>query len=211
MMAKSERNLYQKITLNKSVMKNIISLFIWRHKLNVFMACVAFVVLMLVIWSITHPSLAPEPLPAYSYSVQTPEPDVSFISPDFTLKNLDNQKVSLSSFKGHPVILNFWYASCPGCQAEIPLLEKEYQQPSVHGLVVLGVNIADDPNTASLYARKMGMTYPIVLDVGQRVRDQYQIQQAPTSFFINSSGYIQQIFVGPLNQSGLQKNLAQLS
>src|SRR5437660_8229902 len=63
-------------------------------------------------------------------------------APNFTLATLNGKRVSLSDYRGKPVMLNFWYASCPGCELETPDMQRFYaaQHTAGRDLVILGVN-----------------------------------------------------------------------
>jgi thiol-disulfide isomerase/thioredoxin len=58
---------------------------------------------------------------------------------DFTPTNLEGQKVTLTSYKGKVVILNFWRTWCEPCKAEMPSLNKLYLEHWDKGLVVLAI------------------------------------------------------------------------
>src|ERR1700690_2361586 len=60
---------------------------------------------------------------------------------DFTLTNLEGQKVTLSSYRGKVVVLNFWGTWCEPCKAEMPSLNKLYLEYRDKGLVVLAISI----------------------------------------------------------------------
>lgn len=63
---------------------------------------------------------------------------------DFTLSDTSGKAVSLSSFKGKTVILNFWSTTCPPCLAEMPSLENLHNQMGKKGVVVLGIAVEKD-------------------------------------------------------------------
>src|SRR6266566_915638 len=63
----------------------------------------------------------PQSTSARSSSIQ-----VGAIAPDFTLSTPVGKQISLSNFRGKPVMLNFWYVTCPGCLAETPGMQKFY-------------------------------------------------------------------------------------
>src|SRR5687767_10413595 len=85
-------------------------------------------------------------------------------APDFELKNLDGQAVKLSDLKGKKVILNFWATWCPPCRAEMPEMEKYYQEIKNGGKIeFLAVNL-DPKADVKGFAEKMGIHFPIVLD-----------------------------------------------
>ena len=123
----------------------------------------------------------------------------------FTLHDLTNTPRSLSDFRGQRVLINFWYVACPGCRTEMPDMEQFYRQSQGQNIVVLGINIADDANTASQFMQQLGITYPVVLDRGQHVLDLYNVTSTPSSFFIDSQGILRGSVSGPLTLGQLQR------
>jgi thiol-disulfide isomerase/thioredoxin len=62
-------------------------------------------------------------------------------APDFTVYDMDENKISFSDFKGEPIVINFWASWCPPCKAEMPDFEEMYQEYSAKGVVFIMVNI----------------------------------------------------------------------
>lgn len=91
---------------------------------------------------------------------------VGNVAPDFTLTSLNGKQVSLSQLRGKPVMLNFWYGTCPGCLAEMPGIEHFYSAQRAAGkdFVILGVNSVDDAQTTQQFAQQYGLTYSLALD-----------------------------------------------
>lgn len=58
-------------------------------------------------------------------------------APDFVLKTLDGQEIALSSLQGQPVLVNFWATWCPPCRAEMPAIQRTFEQYRAQGFVVL--------------------------------------------------------------------------
>ncbi len=85
------------------------------------------------------PSLRPSSGAARPVSA-TPAPIVGAPAPDFTLKNIQGQDVTLSSFAGQPVLINFWATWCVPCRVEMPAIEAVYQEHKGEGFVVLAVD-----------------------------------------------------------------------
>lgn len=135
------------------------------------------------------------------------------IAPNFTLTTLDGQKVSLSDYRGRPVMLNFWEVNCTGCRDEIPGMEKLYTQWQAghKNIVILGIDFADTQSNAQQFIRMQGITYSIALDQHSMVRDMYNVEGTPTSFFLNRQGIIANIEIGPINEPALQRMFEQLS
>ncbi|WP_409305650.1 peroxiredoxin family protein [Peribacillus sp. SCS-155] len=129
-------------------------------------------------------------------------------APDFTLVNLNGQKVKLSDYRGKKVLLNFWATWCPPCKKEMPDLEKLHTT-SGEDIVVLAVN--DDPqNDVKGFAQDLNLTFPILLDnekASESVTEAYQVMSLPTSFFIDKNGVIQDKFVGAMTYEYMQENL----
>lgn len=125
-------------------------------------------------------------------------------APNFTLKDLTNQPVALSSLRGKRVLVNFWYVACPGCAQEMAAFEQYYARQQGQPVVILGIDIADDANTTSRFLQQLGITYPVVLDTHQRVLDLYGVTSTPSSFFIDSQGIIRGSVSGPLNLEQVQ-------
>src|SRR5271170_6340694 len=64
------------------------------------------------------------------------------IAPGFVLTDLAGKKVSLSDYKGRPVLVNFWATWCGPCKVEMPWFEEFHKQYAAQGLEILG--LADD-------------------------------------------------------------------
>lgn len=111
-------------------------------------------------------------------------------APDFELETLDGEKVKLSDYRGHPVMLNFWATWCPPCKDEIPDMQKFYEDNDV---VVLAVNLTDtemSEKTVQKFADEFGITFPVALDVDSEASLLYRINPIPTSYMINADGII---------------------
>ena len=79
-------------------------------------------------------------------------------APEFTLEDLSGKKLSLASYKGKAVLINFWATWCGPCKIETPWLIELRNQYAAQGFEVLGIS-ADDidrDNPAKLSRRKAG-------------------------------------------------------
>lgn len=172
-------------------------------------------ILAFIAVGLLHPNTTPTASsnPASSSSNAPVGLQVGDAAPNFTLAMLDGKKVSLSDYRGKPVMLNFWYATCPGCLAEIPGMQKFYasQQAAGKDFVILGVNSVDDAQTAQQFVQDEGMTYQVVLDDNQRVATLYNLGATPTSYFIDRQGIIRATVVGPVDDTTLQQKVTEIS
>ena len=60
-------------------------------------------------------------------------PVVGAIPPDFSLVNLNGDEVNLRSFRGQPVLINFWATWCAPCRAEMPAIQSRFDRPGAAG------------------------------------------------------------------------------
>ena len=110
---------------------------------------------------------------------------------DFTLPGLDGKQVTLSSFRGKVVLLNFWATWCGPCKAEIPAFV-ELQTQFKNDLVVLGLSVDDPADKAKAFADQYKVNYPIVLGLGHdEIQDAFgPIFGIPASFLISRDGKV---------------------
>ena len=116
-------------------------------------------------------------------------------APDFKLSLLNGGETSLSDFSGKPVMLNFWATWCPPCREEMPYLQQIHEQRSAD-VVVLTVNMAENPGDVEEFIREFGLSFPVLLDSNGDVAQQYGVRAIPTTFFIDKSGILQGVKIG---------------
>ena len=115
-------------------------------------------------------------------------------APDFTLRDLKGNQVSLSDFRGQPVVLNFWATWCMPCRAEIPHLEALYTKYKDQGLVVIGMNTETDYMKVKHFAEPQ-ISYTVLLDGGTQAQG-YDISGIPCTYYIDRKGIVQHRSVG---------------
>ncbi|MDA8441442.1 MAG: TlpA disulfide reductase family protein [Peptococcaceae bacterium] len=127
-------------------------------------------------------------------------------APDFTLSRVNGQQISLSQYKGKPVIVNFWATWCPPCRMEMPTLEELSKQAAAKGFVLLAVDQEEDAATVQNFFAKNHYDYPVVLDTTGAVSSLYNVSGIPTTIFIDSSGIVRTIHVGTMPELQLFLN-----
>lgn len=131
---------------------------------------------------------------------------VGNLAPDFQLSNLEGQSISLSDFRGRPVLINFWATWCPPCRDEMPYIQQIYEEWSAKGLVLLAINIGESPSTVEGFTQSYNLSLPVLLDTNQIVAQKYNITGIPATFFIDKNGIIQRKVVGAFPNKGAIEN-----
>jgi peroxiredoxin len=134
-------------------------------------------------------------------------PTIGQPAPGFTLRDVDGKLVRLSDFRGRTVIVNFWATWCIPCRQEFPELVAAYEQGKGEGLVVLAVDLQEDPDSVRKFAAEFDATFPIVIDAKGDVAHQYRLIGPPTSFFVDQSGILRSEQVGALTEAALARKL----
>lgn len=134
-------------------------------------------------------------------------------APGFTLKTLDGDTVSLSDFRGHPVLINFWGTWCPPCRDEMPLVVAAFRAHQDARLVVLAVDGRDQETSTRAvrnFVAEFQMPFPVPLDEKGTVRKRYKLRGLPTTVFIGADGVLRAVNIGPLSEAALQLHLGEI-
>ena len=118
------------------------------------------------------------------------------LAPDFTLKTLDDQEITLSQLKGKVVLLDFWATWCGPCRESIPHLIQLYKTYRENGFEIIGISLdKGDAAVVRNFARSMDIPYPIVIASDEVARN-YRVTSIPTTFFIDKGGKIREKIIG---------------
>lgn len=132
-------------------------------------------------------------------------------APDFTLKDLAGNDVSLSNFQGKAIILNFWATWCPPCRAEIPHFIKLYEEYKDKGLVIIGISLDQGVDTVIKdFVAKYNITYPILRGNKEVIASYGGMAGIPTTFFINREGKIVNKIMGIIDERTTRKNIEKI-
>jgi peroxiredoxin len=108
----------------------------------------------------------------------------------FTLKTLEGGTVSLEDYRGKLIFLNFWATWCPPCRAEMPSMQKLWENFKEEGFVILAIDIQEDSGLVSSFVNERGLSFPVLLDEKGKVSRSYGIRGIPTTFLLNPEGEI---------------------
>ena len=123
-------------------------------------------------------------------------------APDFTLRGLDGKMVSLSDYRGKVILVNIWATWCPPCVAEMPYMEKLYQQLKGDAFEILAVSLDEQGiSVVAPFMKKYNLNFPALIDTHGITGSAYKTTGVPESFIINKQGILEKIIVGPLDWS----------
>jgi thiol-disulfide isomerase/thioredoxin len=120
-------------------------------------------------------------------------------APAFTLLDLNGKKVSLSDFKGRPLVVNFWGTYCAPCKIEMPWLQEFSLKYAADGFRVVGITYDSEVgrDTIAQTTQRLGVTYPILLSTPKAEKDYLSNTEAlPMSFYVDKTGKVIEITAG---------------
>jgi cytochrome c biogenesis protein CcmG/thiol:disulfide interchange protein DsbE len=132
------------------------------------------------------------------YRQNTSEQRAAGIAPEFTLTTFAGETISLNDLRGKGVVLNFWASWCDPCRAEAALLEAAWQRERNNGIVFIGLDYLDQEHAALAYLKEFNVTYPNGPDLQSAAARRYGIQGVPETFFIDPTGKITHLTIGPI-------------
>jgi len=141
--------------------------------------------------------------------------DQRALAPDFTLRNLDGERITLSDLRGKVVLLNFWATWCSPCRREIPDLSRIYDTYKDRGVVILGVSWDElSSEQIKTFVKNYKVAYPILHGTQSELS---HIGKAyawegylPTTYIIDRKGYLQDVYVGARNEKFFLKSIEPL-
>lgn len=137
------------------------------------------------------------------------KPSTAIALPQLELRNLNQEPVALTQYKGQPVVLNLWASWCPPCRREMPVLEAAQQQHTdVHFVFA---NQAESAQVVQDYLDSEGLMLDnVLLDTQTQIADFVQSRGLPTTLFIDANGNMQSYRMGELSAASLASHLKTL-
>lgn len=130
-------------------------------------------------------------------------PDMNALAPPFVAELYGGGTLELGALRGQTVILNFWATWCAPCAVEMPELQRLHEDFGARGVTVLGVNLAEPPESVGVWQQRYGLTFPLLLDPALEIATLYQLRGQPYTLVIAPNGVIVGVFFGPTTYDAL--------
>ncbi len=132
------------------------------------------------------------------------------LAPDFSLTDLNGQPLSLSTYRGKVVLLDFWATWCTPCRAEIPHFVEFQNTYRDQGLQIVGISMDDDLKPVGPFYKDYKMNYPVALGNDKLAQAYGGILGLPVTFLIGRDGHIQAKYVGAVDISSIEQGIKSL-
>ena len=145
-----------------------------------------------------------------AFRAEKPENLLNKNAPDFALRDLDGHPLSLSTFRGKVVLLNFWATWCAPCKLEMPVFAAWQRQYGPQGLEVIGISMDDDAAPARRMIKQLKLNYPVVMG-DERLGARYGgVLGLPLTFLIDRKGIVRARFQGETDTRVIEQQLKSL-
>lgn len=147
---------------------------------------------------------------AREIEVRQSEADLLEAAPDFTLKDLDGNTVSLQDLRGKAVYLNFWTTWCKWCKKEMPAMKRVHASFEGEDLAIVAIDIGEDHDKVATYIAKGGYPFQVLLDSDKSVSKDYRVTSIPVSVFVDREGRVAYRKLGTMKEDEMRSVLEAL-
>ena len=135
------------------------------------------------------------------------------VAPNISVTDVNGNTVSLSDYRGKPVVVNFWATWCPPCVGELPHIDKAvktYGDRVTFLMVNVDSDRLEDIAIAKAFMRENGFSFPIYFDLGQQASYTYGVSSIPMTVWIDERGCLENVAVGMLSEEYLTYYIEQM-
>ncbi len=132
------------------------------------------------------------------------------LAPDFTLMQLNGEQLTLSSYRGKVVLLDFWATWCVPCREEIPRFVELQDRYRERGLQIIGVSMDDSVDPVRPLAQQFHMNYPVVMGNAKLGEEYGGVLGLPIAFLLDQDGRIVKKHIGATAVEVLDREIVPL-
>jgi thiol-disulfide isomerase/thioredoxin len=126
------------------------------------------------------------------------------------LTDLEGRTVTLADYRGRPVWITFWATYCHACQLEEPDLRRVYASHVRDDLVVLAIDVGEDPGVVRRYVEEHRLPWTVVIDGEGSAVSAYGAIGTPTHYFVDRQGIIRSRAFGALSHDEMEAHIARI-
>ncbi len=112
------------------------------------------------------------------------------IAPKLEMTDMDGEPQKLADLRGKVVIVNFWATWCPPCRAELPSMNRAWNQLDQERFAMLAVNVGEDEDTIFSFMGDYPIEFPVWLDQSGKAAREWPLRGLPTTYIIDKNGRI---------------------
>lgn len=129
------------------------------------------------------------------------------VLPDVVVEDANGAAIDTGALVGEPLVVNFWYSSCPGCERELPDFARVHEQ--LGGRVrFVGINPVDQPERAAEFARRHDVTYDTLFDHNGNLVEGLEVVGFPSTYLVDPAGVVVFEHTGVLDADELTAAIA---
>ena len=133
---------------------------------------------------------------AFTFYHASPDNQIGKKAVEFSLPAVGGENVTLQSFRGKVVLLNFWATWCGPCRQELPELARLQEKFRQRGLMVVAVTVDNEVENVQAFLKKYDVKLQALWDKKKKVADAYAVEKMPSSYLIDRSGVVRFIHRG---------------
>ena len=127
-------------------------------------------------------------------------------APAFQTVALDGAPVHFpAAFVGKPLVIRFWADWCKYCEGEMKAIENVYQRHRSRGLEVLAINAGQDKPAVAAFMKKIGVSYPALMDENSAIAKRYGVVGLPTTYFVDAKGIVRAKLIGEADVASFER------
>jgi cytochrome c biogenesis protein CcmG, thiol:disulfide interchange protein DsbE len=115
-----------------------------------------------------------------------------------------------AAFVGKPLVIRFWADWCKYCEGEMKAIENVYQRHRGRGLEVLAINAGQDRPAVVAFMKKIGVSYPALLDEQSKIARSFGVVGLPTTYFVDAHGIVRGKIVGEADEATFERQVVEL-
>ncbi len=129
-------------------------------------------------------------------------------APGLSVGQLGGGTIDLTALRGKPVWVNFMATWCPSCRDELPLMNGYAARYADTGLVVVAIDVREDETTVDAFAKVVGVTFPVGLDVNGSAQQAWRAWALPVHFWVDKDGIVRYGALGGIGPDVMAQGLA---